>query len=206
MFTGIIRHLGKIKKTIPYRGGRLIEVEAPNDVINLLNIGDSIAVSGACQTITNISNKTFSFFASGETLSKTNFTKLKPNDIVNLELPITANTRLDGHIVTGHVDTTLPIKKILKLTDRISIIMGLSPKYSYLIVEKGSIAIEGISLTVNELKVDTFRLDIIPFTYENTNLKYKKIGDQLNVEFDIIGKYIIRLAKQKEEEVKYVQI
>ncbi|MBN1354569.1 MAG: riboflavin synthase [Candidatus Omnitrophica bacterium] len=188
MFTGIIektadiRELKRGKKTyrlvISVKG----DMEAPN-------IGDSVAVSGVCLTVISAERNNMQFDIIEETFKNTLFSHLKKNDVVNVERALKWQSRLEGHFVLGHVDTVQKIGAIKK-HNRPYIDIIMDPKYEKYIVEKGSVAIDGISLTVNDARKDGFRAYLIPHTMLNTSLRHKNTGSFVNIEFDILGKYV----------------
>ena len=189
MFTGIIEEVGIIKEIRSQSGGVRLTVGG-KVVLKEMKIGDSIAINGACLTATEIKTPHFSADVSRETLDKTNLGKLKPGDKVNLERPLRLSDRLGGHLVAGHVDGIGIIRGMTKKGDT-SILTFEAPKevMKYL-VYKGSIAIDGISLTVNDIQRNRFNVTIIPHTARTTTLGIKKIGEIVNLEVDLIGKYV----------------
>lgn len=189
MFTGIIEETGKIKSFKKEANGAGIEIEC-SKVLQGTNIGDSIAVNGTCQTVVEITQNSFKTNISDETLNVTNFSKAKTGGCVNLERALTLSSRLGGHIVTGHIDGTGKFIKKEKLTDFYNLYFEIPDKLQKYIVNKGSVTIEGISLTVASIKDSIITTAIIPHTFENTNLPYLKEGDLVNIETDILGKYV----------------
>lgn len=189
MFTGIVEEVGiinEIKKGLKHCS---IKVEA-NKVLENTNLGDSISVNGVCLTVTRLTNKTFEADMVLETLKRSNLGNLSIGSKVNLERALSSNGRFGGHIVSGHIDCTGTITSIVKDEKATLItIKPLSPVIKY-IVEKGSVAIDGISLTVAYVDDEKFLLSIIPHTNNETTLIDKKIGDLVNIECDIVGKYI----------------
>jgi len=191
MFTGLIEEVGKIIKSVPSGAGSKFFVSAKK-ILSDTKIGDSIAINGVCLTVVDLFNNGFAFDVSPETLNRTNLKYLKTGDYVNLERALRLSDRLGGHIVQGHVDTTAKIVNITPLQEHTIFKIEIPLKYRQLVVEKGSIAIDGISLTINKITNNsTIELNIIPHTIKETNLQYRKVGDIVNVEFDIIGKYVI---------------
>lgn len=172
--------------------------------IELLNVksslkvhkGDSIAVNGVCLTVVDEKEDMFSVEVGPETLKKTNIGLLKPGDMVNLETPLTFSKPIGGHIVQGHVDETGRIESIKKLGETFLMEVSFSSFYRDFLVPKGSVAIDGISLTVVEIKGNKFTVNIIPYTIANTNLKYRRIGEKVNIEYDIFAKYIFSFLKK----------
>ena len=199
MFTGIIEEVGKIKSVKTRGDNSLLNISA-EIVTEGIMIGSSIAVNGVCLTAVEINKTDFTAEATKETLQRSNLQKLKPGSKVNLERPLRADGRLDGHIVMGHVDTVGKIKVIKKGEGSWFVAVEVPEKYVKYIVDKGSIAVDGISLTVTECKGSAFTLNIIPHTFEITILNDKKPGDEVNIEVDITGKYIEKmLIKDKKE-------
>lgn len=175
MFTGIVEETGILKSI----SGSIITVQCQK-MLEGTKLGDSIAINGCCQTVTELTSDTFSANVSDETFRITNFKNMKSGDVVNLERALTPSTRMGGHIVQGHIDMTAKY-----LGD-----MRFEVEDSKYIVYKGSITVNGVSLTVAELCDNIFSVAIIPHTLENTNLKYLKIGDLVNIETDILGRYV----------------
>ena len=194
MFTGIIEEVGKISNFTVNADNAVLIVNCKN-IINDIKIGDSIAVNGVCLTVTGFNDKTFMAEVSKETLTMTNFSKLETGVYVNLERALTPNSRLGGHIVQGHIDKTGKLLKIENL-DRFSN-MYFETDNTNLIVPKGSIAINGISLTVADVNNTFFKIAVIPHTLENTTLKLLKIGDIVNIETDILGRYVEKFLSPK---------
>ena len=193
MFTGIIEALGEVISLIPYNEGKVLTLSLPFPK-DQLTIGNSIAVNGVCLTLTKIGKERGSFYLSQTTLSDTNLNDLRSGNIVNLERPLQLNQELGGHLLTGHIDAKGSIEEIEKGQIRLSISEDIRP---YL-VSKGSIAIDGISLTISSMDVGCIWITIIPHTWENTNLKKRHKGDKVNMETDIIAKYVNRLLKTRQ--------
>jgi len=195
MFSGIIEATGIISALKKESGNLNITVEAL--FAKEIKIDQSIAHNGVCLTVINKDNKQYTVTAIKETLQKTNLNQLKKGDIINLERSLRVGDRLDGHIVQGHVDITGVCERIKK--EKGSWVFTFRHKKSkkYFTVEKGSICVNGVSLTVVDSKKNKFSVAIIPYTFENTNFKKLKAGDIVNIEFDIVGKYITRLYGNK---------
>lgn len=191
MFTGIIEDTGAVKSVEKKGVSGRINIETALDLSHVA-VGESIAVDGACLTVTRISPRSFSADVSQETFSLTTIGKLKKGDKVNLERPLSASKFLGGHIVTGHIDGTGAIKSVKEAGGYFDIEFAVSPEISRQIVKKGSIAIDGISLTVAELTSNGFRVVIIPHTIKRTTLISKGKGALVNMETDIIAKYVER--------------
>ena len=192
MFTGIIQDMGTVRKLTRKGEDALLEVTTDLPLEDV-KVGDSIAVSGGCLTVTTLGKKSFTFDVSAETLSKTTLGRLKAGDRVNLEKALRMSDFLGGHLVLGHVDC---VGRVVERSSRAgSIVFGiaLEPGLSKYVVAKGSIAIDGISLTVNSCEGDRFYVNIIPHTAEMTTLAGKKAGDSVNIETDILGKYVEKL-------------
>jgi len=192
MFTGIIENIGKIIVIEEVNNNYLIKVEVTNLSINISN-GDSIAVNGACLTVVNVKNNIFSFDLSPETMKLTSFKYLTKDDLVNIEFPLTLNKFISGHITTGHIDTIGVIENLLKDTDSWFIQIKVDKIYLKYIVQKGSICIDGVSLTINQVDGNMIDLMVIPHTYQNTIIKNYSLGDSVNIEVDYIAKHLEKL-------------
>lgn len=190
MFTGIIEEIGTITAIRPLHGGREIDIQCT--FTEGIDIDDSIAVQGVCQTVIRKSGNVFTVQAVEETLRKTTFGSLKAGEQVNLERCLTLNQRIDGHIVQGHVDVTGTINAIEREGANWLITIGFPDEWKPYIVGRGSIAVDGISLTVARDLSHAFMLAIIPYTWEQTTLHRRKTGDPVNLEFDILGKYVVK--------------
>ena len=188
MFTGIIEETGKIR----YLGHNEIEIEAAK-VLEGTKIGDSISINGVCETVTEIGINSFKAKISEETFTVTTFKNLKTGDIVNLERALSLNSRLGGHIVTGHVECCAGFAKIENFGEFYNLTFEIPDNYTKYVVYKGSITINGISLTVAEINDCFVKIAVIPHTYNHTNLKYLKTGDFVNIETDILGKYVEKI-------------
>ncbi len=197
MFTGIIEEIGKIKNIISNGKNMLLEIEAQK-VLEGTKVGDSIAVNGVCLTVTKLSKKSFLADVMAETMRRTAFKELKKNSCVNLERAMLANGRFGGHIVSGHIDGTGIIEKVQQEGNAKWIYISTDEKILEGIVEKGSIAIDGISLTVAYLDEKQFAVSIIPHTQEETTLLMKNTKSIVNLENDVVGKYIKRFIEKKE--------
>ena len=194
MFTGIIEELGTVKKVEKNKGNIQLTIEAK--FTPELRIDQSVAHNGVCLTVISIQNNQYSVIAIKETLEKTNLGNLIPGDKINLERCMKIGDRLDGHIVQGHIDLTATCTKIETLDGSwIFKFKYTKTSTTETTVEKGSITINGTSLTVVDSKKCEFSACIIPYTFENTSFKYLREGGQVNIEFDIIGKYVARMMK-----------
>ncbi len=197
MFTGIIEEVGRVQRMESDK----IHIQAKT-VLEGTKIGDSIAVNGVCLTVINLAAASFTADVMPETLNRSSLGKLKMGSSVNLERAMAADGRFGGHIVSGHIDGTGMIQKITKDGNAIRYRITASKPVMRGIVEKGSIAIDGISLTVAEANKDWFEVSIIPHTMSETILEGKRVGEMINLENDIIGKYVERLLSFEEEEEK----
>ena len=193
MFTGIIESLGKITNVNVDRGN--IDFTIESDISRELKVDQSISHNGVCLTVTQLSDNSHTVTAVKETLDKSSLKNFAVNDLVNLERAMKLGERLDGHLVQGHVDG------VAKCTD-VSVNDGswiykfeFNVANEMLLIEKGSVCINGVSLTVFDIEKNTFKVTIIPYTYENTSFKVLKVGDLVNIEFDMIGKYLARFNK-----------
>jgi riboflavin synthase len=197
MFTGLIEEKGFIKEKIPTGEGLRLVISAKR-IMGDLKIGDSVAVNGVCLTVVQKKKDTFSVDTIEETLKKSNLGNTKLKQSVNLERPLKADARLGGHFVLGHVDTTGTVKKIKELSNSHFITISFPKGYQKYLIPVGSIAIDGVSMTVAELRKSEFSVGVIPHTWEETIFADKKAGDTVNLEFDVLGKYIIQLTEQNE--------
>ena len=189
MFNGIIKNTGKIRNISKYRNYFYVEIKTKMKFTKN-EIGSSIACSGTCLTLEKFSKNNIKFYLSKETLQKTNFKYLKKGDLINLEKSLKYGSRVSGHFVLGHVDTISQIKKISLIGKSWVVDFSIPIKYKKYLVYKGSIAINGVSLTVSKILNNGFQISIIPQTLKLTNLIYLKEKKFVNVEFDILSKYI----------------
>ena len=195
MFTGIIEEIGKIKSVKRGSKSVVLEVEA-RKVLADTRIGDSIATNGVCLPVVGKGNDGFSAGVMPETMSRSNLGLLKPGDPVNLERALWLNSRLGGHLVAGHVDGTGKIVSKQQDENAIWLTVGAAPEILRYIVEKGSVAIDGVSLTIAYADEQVFKVSVIPHTQEETTLVKKEIGDVVNLENDMIVKYVEKLMGQ----------
>jgi riboflavin synthase len=192
MFTGIIEGVGTIADIDDTAEFRTLRVRA-GDILNGAGAGDSIAVNGVCLTVRKLEAQTFTADLSQETLQRTSLKAVGAGTIVNLERPMRADGRFGGHIVQGHVDGVGKIRSFARDGDNWNLQVEAPASGLRYIVEKGSITIDGISLTVAAIQGSTVEIAIIPHTFENTNLQHAKAGDTVNLEYDVIAKYVERL-------------
>ena len=193
MFTGLIEKVSKVEEFKLTSSGARIAFSAD---FKDTKIGDSVALNGVCLTITSINSNSFEADIMKETLNVSNLKNLKKGDLINLERAMKMTDRLDGHIVSGHIDTTSKLKKISQ--------DGFSKRMRFncnpdLIIKKGSIAINGVSLTVSNVFDDGFEVSLIPATLSNTNLDNLKIGDIVNIEYDVLGKYVQKILLNSQK-------
>jgi len=198
MFTGIIEELGTVKGVRRQSDGMRLSVTA-KVIMDGMKTGDSIAVNGACLTVTEFDRSFFTADVSGETVNRTNIGKLRVGDKVNLERPMMLSDRLGGHLVSGHVDDVGVIRGVDKRGGMSIFTLEIPKDIQRYLVVKGSIAIDGISLTVNDVIGNKFTVTVIPHTAEMTTLGFKKSGDTVNLENDLIGKYVERFVRTRSE-------
>lgn len=196
MFTGIIKSVGTVTNINSLDGGK--ELTIASDFADEVGIDQSISINGVCHTVTVCDDDTFTVQSVEETLRKTNIGDLGEQDLVNLERSLRPDQLMDGHVVQGHVDATGTIKKMEQEGADWLLTIEYPKEYSNLIVGRGSIAVDGISLTVANEKGNSFSVAIIPYTYEHTNLQSKQTGDTVNLEFDVLGKYVVKYLENRE--------
>ncbi len=199
MFTGIIEELGKIASLEKHAGGARIKISAKTVTENTIE-GDSISVNGVCLTALNIKNDSFTADVSQETLNRSTIGNLKVGSNVNLERAVTPSTRLGGHIVQGHVDARGKFLQAKQDGDFWTVRVSFPKEIGQYLVYKGSISVEGISLTIANLADEYFEIAVIPKTWELTNLSSLKNGDAVNLEADVIAKYVERILLYKEKD------
>lgn len=190
MFTGIIEALGQVEKI--EKEGTNVHFTFSSPISDQLKIDQSVAHNGVCLTVVALDDQQHTLTAIQETLDKSNLGQLKVGDAVNLERAMVAGSRLDGHMVQGHVDTTGQCVKVEEVDGSWYYHFKYTPTPEHLLVDKGSICINGVSLTVVKAEGDDFSVAIIPYTYEHTTFKHLQPGDKVNLEFDVIGKYIAK--------------
>jgi riboflavin synthase len=194
MFTGIVRAVGRVQKTAKKSGVMKLVVETPPRW-GKLSVGESIAVNGVCLTVVKQAKHSVTLEVVPETLNATNLGRLKPASLVNLEPALRAGDSLGGHFVMGHVDGVGRIRKIRRAGRHLSLQVEAPGDIIRYVVRKGSIALEGISLTVQNVDAASFEVAVIPHTLENTNLRHKSVGDQVNLETDFLAKIVENFVK-----------
>lgn len=194
MFTGIVEQKGKIKAIETDGTNKHFFIEAP--MSTELQVDQSVSHNGVCLTTVEVEGNTYKVTAVDETLKRSNLGLLKPGDFVNLERSMISNGRFDGHIVQGHVDTTATCTNIIE-EEGSWLFSFETSEPTNLLVEKGSVSLDGISLTVFDIKPNGFTCAIIPYTFENTNFGEMKVGDMVNIEYDIVGKYVARMLEDR---------
>lgn len=197
MFTGIIEEIGQLKSIHKQGQGMVMEIHCQK-VLEGTKLGDSISTDGVCLTVSSLGDKGFSADVMPETVKRTGFAHLAPGSPLNLERAMAANGRFGGHMVSGHIDGTGDIQAITPTSNAVLVTICTTAKVLRYVIEKGSIAIDGISLTVVDVAEESFRVSLIPTTAKDTTLLGKKVGDKVNLECDIVGKYIERFAAKKE--------
>ena len=193
MFTGLVRGLGEVVSLAPKAGGAVLNLRAKAFAAEAA-LGDSIAVNGACLTVAEKKGDVLAFDLSGETLKSTVLGGLKPGEKVNLEPALRASDQLGGHMVTGHVDATGKVRSRERIGETVKITIEAPPSVLDYLVSKGSVAVDGISLTVVDVLAGAFTIVIIPHTLANTTIGFKEPGAAVNLESDIIGKYVARFV------------
>lgn len=190
MFTGIIECLGTVRQVLPAGANVDLWIETP--VTNELKIDQSVAHNGVCLTVVEISGSTYRVTAVAETLAKTNIGALQPGDSVNIERALKVGDRLDGHFVQGHVDATGTCESIEEMDGSWLFSFSFPQQYAALMIEKGSICVNGVSLTAFNVTNNSFSVAVIPYTHAHTNFQWLQQGDKVNLEFDVLGKYLLR--------------
>jgi riboflavin synthase len=198
MFTGLIEDVGKIASLRLNKRSAVLAVETRLP-LRPMELGASIAVNGACLTVVKKSRRTITVDVSPETLNRTSLSSLAAGSLVNLERPLRLQDHLGGHLVTGHVDGVGFVEAIEKSGDYMFFGFRVPAPIGALLVTKGSVAVDGISLTVNECSRLRFSVAIIPFTLQHTNLRTRRVGDKVNIESDLIGKYVYKFLKEKSK-------
>lgn len=202
MFTGIIKETGKIKEIKKGPKATIFSIQTKS-ILKNKKIGGSIAVDGICVTIIKIDNNIFDFDAMPETLGITTLGTAKIGNTLNLEPALTLNQALDGHLIQGHIDEVGTIDSLIKEKDKVQLKISHTKEISQFLAFKGSVTINGVSLTISDLDEKTFSVDLIPHTLKLTNLNDLKKGDKVNIEIDMIARYLKNLLDSREKETKY---
>lgn len=202
MFTGIIEEVGEIEKIKLTDSGKTFKIKA-GELAKTTKIGGSIAVNGACMTITEIDGDIMTFDTIQESLEKTNLKTLNKGEKVNLESALKFGDKLEGHLLQGHVDTEGEVEEHIAAKEKNTLTIRFPQNLAKYLALKGSIAINGVSLTISHLELRTFSVELIPHTLEKTNLKNLQKGDKVNLEIDSIARYLESLLNAKEQESKY---
>ena len=197
MFTGIIEEVGEIRTR--HQRGEGAELEILTSLAAQMRTGESVAVDGCCLTVARSDNTLFSAQLSPETLQRTTFGERQPGERVNLERALTVGDRLGGHIVQGHIDTKGVVLGIEEGREYWTYSFSVDPCFRAYLVQKGSIAVDGISLTIAALSRQGFEAAIIPYTHDHTTLQYRLVGEMLNLEFDILSKYVCRYLEERTQ-------
>ncbi|MFO7989858.1 MAG: riboflavin synthase [Thermodesulfobacteriota bacterium] len=195
MFTGIIESLGTIRRVVPQGDGKMLQVGCDLDLSDT-RIGDSIAVNGACLTAVHLEKHAFSVDMAPETVARTTFKTAAPGMRVNVERAMQLSSRVDGHLVSGHIDGTGVITRMEKKSNALILTIAVDPHLAGQMIEKGSVAVDGISLTINQCTDSDFCVSIIPHTAKVTTIEFKQTGDWVNIETDMIGKYVRKFLTQ----------
>ena len=198
MFTGIVTALGKISVLQEHNGDYHLQISVNHDFLQKSKIGDSIAINGACLTITQLDQQAFDVYLSAETVRCTTFESLTIGDLVNLEHALRSGDALDGHLVTGHVDCTGKVIKRNSVGDSIEFAISIPAELTQFVAIKGSICVDGVSLTVNRNHRSSFVVNIIPHTHTHTRFSNLAVNDTVNIEVDLIARYVARLMSTRE--------
>lgn len=198
MFTGIVAHIGKLV-SLEKKSNPTLVAEIPFSEDEIIKIGDSVAVNGACLTVVNMYGNRYSFDLSHETLELSNYSDLSKGSFLNIELPLRLKDFLSGHLVSGHLDGTVRVKSLKKGvgSTKFSFVF-LDSSWKQFLIYKGSVTLNGISLTITEVSGSFFSVEVIPHTLATTNLKYSKNGERVNIELDLIGKYLYNLSLKRK--------
>jgi riboflavin synthase len=196
MFTGLIEDVGRVASLVLNKQSAVLTVES-SLALRGIPLGASIAVNGACLTVVQKGKGTVAFDVSPETLERTSLATVEPGTLLNLERSMRLKDRLGGHLVTGHIDGVGSVHSVEKKGDFTFFSFRLAQRLGSLLVSKGSVAVDGISLTVNRCSARGFSVAIVPFTMQNTNLRGRRVGDKVNVETDLIGKYVCHFVNQR---------
>lgn len=192
MFTGLIKEIGTVKNITNNAEGKLFEYGC-TDLIDEMEIDDSVSINGVCQTVIKKTDQTFFAQAVGTTLDKSNLSTLKAGDPVNMELALRLSDRLGGHLVQGHVNGMGVIKRIINQGKNYLLTVSFPAELSAYFIEEGSVALEGVSLTISHLGQEELTVSVIPHTWDNTTLAHAKVGKKVNIEVDLVAKYLERM-------------
>ncbi|OHB98231.1 MAG: riboflavin synthase subunit alpha [Planctomycetes bacterium RIFCSPHIGHO2_12_39_6] len=198
MFTGIIEYLATVKKISLKAGGAEIFLDI-GDFGKDFKLGESIAINGVCLTVKEVKGTVAGFDVSSETLKKTTLGKLRNTEKVNIERALKVGDRLGGHFVTGHVDGIGIIKEKKQYADQCTMFFSVEKRFTDMMIEKGSVAIDGISLTIVDVVGGVFSVALIPYTLTLTTMGFKKVGDQVNIEIDMLGKWVKKILKKEND-------
>ena len=198
MFTGLIEDVGSISEIRSRSNYRILMITS-NLISNELQLGESVACDGACLTVVKKTSKNFSVEASQETEARTNLKSYSKGSKINLERALKVGSRLGGHFVSGHIDCIGVVETLSKVGDSLKIKIGFDKSFDKYVIEKGSIALNGISLTINEIDTGLLSVNLIPHSVENTTVSNWKKGDPINLEFDMIGKYVLNVQPKKNK-------
>lgn len=198
IFTGIIEEMGCVRRLVR-KGGALVLTVDCQSVLTDLKIGDSVAVNGSCLTATRVDDSSFTADVSGETIKRTTLGNLRVGSQVNLERALAAGERFGGHFVSGHVDATAVVTERRQMTNAVLFRFKTAPEWATYMVDKGSIAVDGISLTIFDVAENGFSVTVIPHTLRETTLYDSHVGDRVNIECDMIGKYVVKVCLNKAE-------
>ena len=198
MFTGLIEDVGRVASLVLQKQSAVLTVES-SLASGGIPLGASIAVNGACLTVVEKDKRTVAFDVSPETLERTSLATIQPGTLLNLERSMRLKDRLGGHLVTGHIDGIGIVQSVQRKGEFTFFSFRIAQSLGSLLVSKGSIAVDGISLTVNRCTAREFSVAIIPFTLQNTNLRGRRVGDKVNIETDLIGKYVRHFVKQRTQ-------
>jgi len=195
VFTGIIESPGVIHRVVPQGEGKILQIRCDLD-LSETRIGDSIAVNGACLTAVHLEKHAFSVDMAPETVDRTTFKTAAPGMRVNVERAMQLSSRVDGHLVSGHIDGTGRITRMENKSNALILTIDVDPHLAGQMIEKGSVAVDGISLTINQCSDTGFSVSIIPLTAKRTTIEFKRTGDGVNIETDMIGKYVRKFLTQ----------
>lgn len=201
MFTGIIEETGRIER-LTWQGDAMVLAVSCGKVLDGVKVGDSLSVDGVCLTVTDLDSTVFTADVMVETMKRTNLVSAQSGSLVNLERALAAGERLGGHFVTGHVDATATITERQEIANAVLFRFLVSPEWTAFMVPKGSIAVNGISLTIIDVDDHSFSVSVIPHTLQMTNLGRLNVGDEVNIECDMLGKYVVRLFEQRAQTSK----